>query len=160
MTLRFRALFALAAMLALSGCLSAGPYTFGPEGPLPCERSTCGVDLAEYRSVQERAAQDSDIVIVVAISGGGQRAGNFGTGVLLGLEEIKAGPGDLLDEVDYFSTVSGGGRRRTRRSSSPKRSTRSATAARRSTAVCVARSRAITRDSSPGSAIRRSSSRR
>ncbi|MHC4215577.1 MAG: hypothetical protein ACYSWP_19685 [Planctomycetota bacterium] len=50
--------------------------------------------------------------MAVAISGGGHRAGNFGTGVLLGLEGIVGEDGrvfNVLSEIDYFSTVSGGG---------------------------------------------------
>ncbi len=95
--------------VAAAGCVPAGPYTYGPSGPLPCEIAPCGVDLRAYRSVQERAGQDSDLVVAVAISGGGHRAGNFATGALIGLEELTRGDRDLLDEVDYFSTVSGGG---------------------------------------------------
>ena len=52
------------------------------------------------------------MAVVVAISGGGQRAGNFGAGILCGLEKIKNSPDgvrDALQEVDYLSTVSGGG---------------------------------------------------
>jgi hypothetical protein len=106
--MRWARLIALLAV-PVAGCVSAGPYTYGPSGPLPCEIAPCGVDLRAYRSVQERAGQDSDLVIAVAISGGGHRAGNFATGALIGLEELPWADRDLLDEVDYFSTVSGGG---------------------------------------------------
>lgn len=72
------------------------------------------VDLGAYESVQKRPGQRSDIAVAVAISGGGMRAANFAAGVLTALEEIPVrGPGgrpsNLLREVDYFSTVSGGG---------------------------------------------------
>ncbi len=87
------------------------------------DRSTLGsawpsaeptVDLAQYASVQTRPGQRSDIAVAVAISGGGMRAANFAAGVLKALEQTPvrgAGgrPSNLLREVDYFSTVSGGG---------------------------------------------------
>ena len=47
------------------------------------------VDLSYYKPVQERPGQDANIVFAVAASGGGYRAANFATGVLLGLEELK-----------------------------------------------------------------------
>ena len=97
------------AALGLAACASAGPYRFGPDGPLPCERAICAVDLEQYRSVQERAGQDSSAVVAIAISGGGHRSANFATGVLLELESIPYGGAGLLNEIDYFSTVSGGG---------------------------------------------------
>lgn len=72
------------------------------------------VDLGVYESVQQRPGQRSDVALAVAISGGGMRAANFAAGVLKALEDTPVrGPGgrmsNLLREVDYFSTVSGGG---------------------------------------------------
>ncbi|MCF7854840.1 MAG: patatin-like phospholipase family protein [Candidatus Pacebacteria bacterium] len=70
------------------------------------------VDLSRYQSVQTRPDQHEDLALAVAISGGGHRAGNFAAGVLLALEEFtldNGKPVNLLNEVDYFSTVSGGG---------------------------------------------------
>ena len=70
------------------------------------------VDLSYYKPVQERPGQDANIVFAVAASGGGYRAANFATGVLLGLEELKNSNSpsrNALSEVDYFSSVSGGG---------------------------------------------------
>ncbi len=72
----------------------------------------CSIDLSAYKPIQLRAAQDPDIVLAVAASGGGYRAANFTAGALLGLEELTndSWPGrSALAEVDYFSTVSGGG---------------------------------------------------
>lgn len=72
----------------------------------------CPVDLSAYRSVQTRRGQDGSIALALAISGGGQRASNFGAGVMLALEAIEtdgASGGNFLAEIDYFSTVSGGG---------------------------------------------------
>ena len=72
------------------------------------------VDLSRYQSVQSpegRPWQRDDLVVAVAASGGGYRAANLTAGILMGLErythpQLKS---RLLDEVDYFSTVSGGG---------------------------------------------------
>jgi hypothetical protein len=72
----------------------------------------CSVDLAFYKSVQERPGQDPNIAFAIAASGGGYRAANFATGALLGLEELKdvnSVGRNALSEVDYFSSVSGGG---------------------------------------------------
>lgn len=68
------------------------------------------IDLSYYKSVQLRAGQDSTLALALAISGGGSRAANFGTGVMLGLEAFQSPEAsNLLREVDYLSTVSGGG---------------------------------------------------
>ncbi|MFO7822114.1 MAG: patatin-like phospholipase family protein [Lentisphaeria bacterium] len=73
------------------------------------------VDLQRYKSVQSRPNQNKDLALAVAISGGGHRAANFAAGVLLALEQFSLNDDDdgeaynLLKEVDYFSTVSGGG---------------------------------------------------
>lgn len=68
------------------------------------------IALDAYQSVQLRPEQDEDLALVLCISGGGARAANLGMGILWGLEEIQLSPkGHVLNEVDYFSTVSGGG---------------------------------------------------
>ncbi|MFW6413922.1 MAG: patatin-like phospholipase family protein [Verrucomicrobiota bacterium] len=70
------------------------------------------VDISRYKSVQTRPQQRSDMAVAVAISGGGHRAANFATGVLLALENLAIDDSNeinLLQEIDYFSTVSGGG---------------------------------------------------
>lgn len=72
----------------------------------------CPIDMSGYRSAQDRRGpQDPNLAVAVAISGGGHRAGNFGIGVLLGLEELARRDKlrTVLGEVDYLSTVSGGG---------------------------------------------------
>lgn len=68
------------------------------------------VDLSRYRSVQERPEQDPNMAVAMSISGGGSRAANFGIGVMMGLEQIRLNNGyNALQEIDYLSTVSGGG---------------------------------------------------
>lgn len=70
------------------------------------------VKLEKYRSVQERHDhQQKDLAIAMAVSGGGLRAANFGLGVMVELSKFERN-GDtfnILREIDYFSTVSGGG---------------------------------------------------
>src|SRR6187402_95381 len=70
------------------------------------------VSLNDYKSVQERNTrfQNPNIALGIAISGGGSRAQFFSMGVLLGLEEIQENyqQRNFLNEIDYFSTVSGG----------------------------------------------------
>jgi predicted acylesterase/phospholipase RssA len=82
------------------------------------------VSLSRYANVQRRNSvyQDSSLAIGLSISGGGSRAEYYGLGVLMGLEEIllpkdslahaqnpNANRRNFLNDVDYFSTVSGGG---------------------------------------------------
>jgi len=68
------------------------------------------VDLSAYKSVQQRPRQDAELAVAMAISGGGSRAANFGMGIMLGLEDFEhSRRSNLLREVDYLSTVSGGG---------------------------------------------------
>jgi len=96
-------------LLAISGCstreasLSHRGIGWPFQEPL--------VDIAQYRDVQSRPAQNPAVAVCLAISGGGHRAANFAAGVLTALE--NCGPTNrgfnLLREVDYFSTVSGGG---------------------------------------------------
>lgn len=96
---------------------------FLPSCATRAKRSTLGtawlatephIDMRRYACVQDRPGQRRDVAVVVAISGGGMRAANFAAGVLQALESIRV-PGaggvesNLLREVDYFSTASGGG---------------------------------------------------
>lgn len=110
----FVKVFAAIIWIALSvyGC---GPKRYAPSLIHPHRAGKpfqeCSVDLSFYKPVQQRPDQDPNIVLVVAASGGGYRAANFTAGALLGLEEIKnpQSSSNVLTEVDYFSSVSGGG---------------------------------------------------
>jgi len=151
--LRIAVLFIVAiTALALPGCVTQDPTTL--IGPCRGERfQECPISLGEYKPVQQRLGRQApELAVAVAISGGGHRAGNFGIGVLLGLEELKhpvragggsgegapagkaaeanaaqagadggasagkaggsdnsSGGATALIEIDYLSTVSGGG---------------------------------------------------
>lgn len=71
--------------------------------------------LTAYAGQQHRQAQEHpERAIMIASSGGGARAAAFTLGVLAELEHLgewtsKPTDADGLREVDYFSTVSGGG---------------------------------------------------
>lgn len=69
------------------------------------------IHLDDYKSVKDRPHQRSDFAVAIAASGGGYRAANMTAGVLLGLEKIHPPQisTNLLQEVDYISSVSGSG---------------------------------------------------
>lgn len=98
---------ALVPSIMISGCASTS--IVAPEASPDLEL----FDLTQYESVQDRDGQDPSLTVVVAISGGGFRAANLGVGALLAMEaielEINGRKTNLLKEVDYFTTVSGGG---------------------------------------------------
>ena len=101
-------LFVVSAIF-LNACVTRSPSdrVFNLEMPY----QTPDFSLAYYKSPELRAGQEKDVSVAVAISGGGHRAGNFGVGVLKELERIQCSDKEYnaLKEVDYFSTVSGGG---------------------------------------------------
>ncbi len=80
-------------------------------------RNTPHVNLNNYANQQDRIrlrkGKKLDKDIMVAVSGGGARAAAFTLGVLAELEKLGELVGkdksNALDEIDYFSTVSGGG---------------------------------------------------
>lgn len=104
-------------IILVSGCASFNGIPFPSDAKLLDKTSLQWMDdnkrinLASYGNQSAREFQSlTDIDIAVAISGGGQRAASFGLGVLVELDKIQVDMGQsLLNEVDYFSTVSGGG---------------------------------------------------
>jgi hypothetical protein len=99
----------LIALILLSSC---GTRTNSLSEFNPPSNQTPKFTLSDYKSPENRSNdQRKDLCVVVTISGGGHRAGNFGVGILNALENIsyKDETVNLLQEVDYFSTVSGGG---------------------------------------------------
>ncbi|MDX2165276.1 MAG: patatin-like phospholipase family protein [Gammaproteobacteria bacterium] len=90
---------------------SESGYPSSPTSQPSLATSPPSVDLTYYKSVHTRPFQQPNIAIAVAASGGGYRAANLTAGVLMGLEQITNPhlQGNLLQSVDYFSTVSGGG---------------------------------------------------
>jgi hypothetical protein len=84
----------LACALLATGCATAVAYRAPMAGP----QTTCVTP-----------APERDLVVGVALSGGGSRAALFGASGLEALAQIRApGGGSLMDQVSYLSSVSGG----------------------------------------------------
>lgn len=95
---------ALLALLALLGCSSADR---GINPALARGGRNAGYDLAELNATSGRA----DLLILVAMSGGGKRSAAFAHGVLRGMRDVRVGdgpPSNLLAEIDQVAGVSGG----------------------------------------------------
>jgi hypothetical protein len=99
-----------AVFLILSGCATQTPSNIHPYTEMGLFQAPI-ININNYKSVHRRPENLADLAAVVAISGGGERAANLGLGVLAGLESIKLSKSgrNALQEIDYFSTVSGGG---------------------------------------------------
>ena len=82
----------------IAGCATA---VFNPARNLPLQAGT-PVDMDRPRDFV------GETVVALSFSGGGLRAAAFSAGVLHGLAEIKTPRGDLLDDVTFISSVSGG----------------------------------------------------
>jgi hypothetical protein len=90
---RGMALWLTCALLA-TGCATAVAYRAPVAGP----QSTCVTP-----------APERDLVVGVALSGGGSRAALFGASGLEALAQVRApGGASVLDQVTYLSSVSGG----------------------------------------------------
>lgn len=100
----------VAGLLMLSSCTTQIPSNIHPYTERGMFQAPV-INVNNYQSVHSRPENRADLAAVVAISGGGERAGNLGLGVLAGLEtiELSTSGRDALQEIDYFSTVSGGG---------------------------------------------------
>lgn len=113
--------FLLAAALALVSCRSVkvdeDNFAWKSFEGTDLDQS---VELASYESPNKRLGQDKDQLVILCASGGGSRAASFNIGIMMELEKLlymssadsAAGvsqPSNLLNEIDYFSTVSGGG---------------------------------------------------
>ena len=99
MTSRPLAIAALAALgLVLGSCATTA---FNPATNAPIEKDTPPGMGAPVDIMGANA-------IALAFSGGGLRAAAFAHGVLKALEETKTPTGDLLDDLTFISSVSGG----------------------------------------------------
>lgn len=84
----------LACLLLATGCASATAFRIPQTGP----ETTC---IAP--------GPDRDVVVGVALSGGGSRAALFGAAGLEALGRLRApGGGSVMEQVNYLSSVSGG----------------------------------------------------
>ncbi len=90
-------------------CFTSCRRSFYPYSAKPT-KEPFSLDLSRYKSPQLRDGQNANLELGMAISGGGSRASFFGLGVMLELEKLRmGGSSNILNEIDYFSTVSGGG---------------------------------------------------
>jgi NTE family protein len=109
-TMKLHANFALprAAALLAAVCVLAGGCAHWPATPKLERAGAPGYRLAEAT----RPGQSDDLLVVLAISGGGTRAAALGYGVLEELRRTEVTVNGvkrrLLDEVDVISAVSGG----------------------------------------------------
>ncbi len=106
--MRYMAIIFAACWFLLTGCASYRNTALDHRIP---DFVSPELKLAGLKSVQSRKEQDPELAFAMAMSGGGHRAANLAAGVLIGLESVAV-PGkqrNALEEVDYFSTVSGGG---------------------------------------------------
>jgi predicted acylesterase/phospholipase RssA len=94
-------------MLALTTTLAL--LLTGPAAAAAAPEVDFDVDLSEYLDPQARPGQAPEVLLALALSGGGMRAANFALGVMLAMEQQPTLAGNLLAEVDYLSTASGGG---------------------------------------------------
>jgi len=88
---------AMPAILVLCAC-STGPYK-ATNAPLPVDAPpgmTAAADIA------------GEHMIALSFSGGGMRAAAFSYGVLETLRSVRTPDGDLLDDVSFITSVSGG----------------------------------------------------
>ena len=108
--MKLNAIFALAYTVTLLAvlCLFAGGCAHWPATPRLEQAGAPGYRLAEVT----RPGQSDDLLVVLAISGGGMRAAALGYGVLEELRRTEVTVNGvkrrLLDEVDVISAVSGG----------------------------------------------------
>jgi len=95
----------LLAVLLLAGCSSPDR---GINPPLAPGTRNAGYDLADMNAASGR----TDLLIFVALSGGGKRSAAFAHGVLRGMRDVPVGvggpPSTLLAEIDQLAGVSGG----------------------------------------------------
>jgi hypothetical protein len=79
-----------------------GRFRRKPRGPVTSAAQTGRAET--YWSRRVRSGESEEHLVGLALSGGGIRSATFGLGVLQRLKEL-----DLLRQIDYLSTVSGGG---------------------------------------------------
>ena len=110
MSVKLNSTFALARAVTLSAvlCVFAGGCAHWPATPRLEQAGEPGYRLAEVI----RPGQSDDLLVILAISGGGTRAAALGYGVLEELRRtevmVNGVKRRLIDEVDVISAVSGG----------------------------------------------------
>lgn len=116
---KWRAMTVGAALTIISGCASYNTVIFKPTyNPLDATTAAFmldppNIDLSLYGAQASRPGQAlRDVDVMLTASGGGQRSAAFTLGVLTELQSLKLPllpDSDWLSEIDYFTSVSGGG---------------------------------------------------
>lgn len=100
----FNLFMVLVMVLSLSGCCVSA-YTNKPiAAPVPhghVDRCHASFDIQDQRGTK-------DVLVALALSGGGSRAAYFSASVMLKLQRVFEEEIDILEEVDVISAVSGG----------------------------------------------------
>jgi NTE family protein len=108
------AILCLVLVLATAACAS---FQVADTQPLPAAKlAPLGADrisIGGYRLDALPISPDApDLLVLVAMSGGGKRSASFGYGALKGMRDMmvqtRVGPRSLLDQLDGISGVSGG----------------------------------------------------
>ncbi len=111
---RITTILCLALGLATSGCAS---FHVADTQPLPQAKleplGSARISQGGYRIDSLPVSRDApDLLVLVAMSGGGKRSASFGYGALKGMRDLmvptRFGPRPFLDQVDGISGVSGG----------------------------------------------------
>jgi len=97
-------LIAIAISIAIAGCSSRFAYYNDPYKP-PTASSKPAPKRASFDIEDDRG--EKDVLVLLALSGGGSRAAYFSGAVMLRLQTVFPDL-DLLQEVDVISAVSGG----------------------------------------------------
>lgn len=109
-----RALIIGFALLTLAGCAS---FTVADTTPLPPDRllplGSDRISSGGYRLASMMPSEAApDLLVLIAMSGGGKRSASFSYGALTGMRELmvptREGPRPLLGEIDGITGVSGG----------------------------------------------------
>lgn len=114
--IRSRLLRSLTGLMALA-VASCASWTVADTTPLPASKleppGSLQISSGGYRVRQPPPSTAApDLIVLVAISGGGKRSSSFGYGALMGMRDTmvptRVGPRPLLDFVAAMSGVSGG----------------------------------------------------
>ena len=104
----------IALALATAGCAS---HTVADTQPLPAAKlepvGAERISRGGYRlDALPTSPEAPDLIVMIAMSGGGKRSASFGYGALKGMRDVTvataAGPRSLLSQIDAITGVSGG----------------------------------------------------
>jgi len=97
----------LSAILVLQGCASGTRWSYTNQRADP---AAAKAPLASFELTERPTKKSPDVLVLLALSGGGSRAAYFSARSMLALQNLDtpAGKFNVLDEVGLISSVSGG----------------------------------------------------